>query len=249
MTAYGEAFYSAISGGSLKSARKVLPLIMKWTSPASVVDLGCGTGDWLAVFEELGVAEVLGVDGAYVSTSQLRISQDRFLAHDLTTPLHIDRVFDLAMSVEVAEHLPEQFASQFVRSLCTLAPIVLFSAAAPGQGGTEHVNERWPEYWIAKFHEQGFVAMDVLRHRIWEEADVNWWYAQNLFLYVRQDQLARARHLQDLSGDGGLRCLPLLHPAQAMRLATPMNLGLLQLLRYIPRAMKTSLKNAWSRAT
>jgi hypothetical protein len=77
------------------------------------------------------------MDGGYVTTSPLG---ERFLPHDIATPLpeHLVGRFDLAVCLEVAEHLPPERAESFIRELCDLAPVVLFSAAIPGQGGTGH---------------------------------------------------------------------------------------------------------------
>ena len=63
---------------------------------------------------------------------------------DLAQPLQIDRRFDLALSLEVAEHLPPECGSEFVQTLTDLSSVILFSAAIPFQGGTDHLNEQWP---------------------------------------------------------------------------------------------------------
>jgi SAM-dependent methyltransferase len=114
----------------------------------SVVDFGCGSGVWLAAWQRLVVDDVIGVDGEQARSS-LKISAERFLAADLRKPIRLGRRFDLAQSLEVAEHLPPQSASVFVETLTTHAPLILFSAAVPGQGGEHHVNEQPPEYWRA----------------------------------------------------------------------------------------------------
>ena len=101
-----------------------------------------------------------------------------------TRPLALGRSFDLAVALEIAEHLPDSAAECFVESLTGLAPAVLFSAAIPGQGGTGHLNERWPEYWSRLFAAAGFDPIDALRPRIWHDERVEVWYAQNTFLYV-----------------------------------------------------------------
>ena len=154
-----------------------------------MVDVGCGTGTWCAEFLEQGVRTVLGVDGAYVDKSQLMIPPGSFLARDLAAPLRLDRTFDLAISMEVAEHLPPERGASFVDDLTRLAPIVLFSAAIPGQGGTSHVNEQWPSYWDGLFRKRGFRAIDCLRARFWDDPSIDWWYRQNMFLFVREDRL------------------------------------------------------------
>ena len=187
-TPYDPAFLSGIKDLSFSSASKVLPCVRRLIGFNSVVDLGCGTGTWLAACCDLGVPEVLGVDGSYVDLDLLVIDRKRFLAHDLTTPLTIPRRFDLAISMEVAEHLPESAADTFVESLCSLSDVVLFSAAVPGQGGNNHLNEQWPEYWRSKFEKCGLQMIDCVRPLIWDDDSIAGWYRQNVFLCLRFPQ-------------------------------------------------------------
>jgi hypothetical protein len=123
------------------------------------------------------------MDGDYVERSALLIGQDRFRAVDLRTPPALSRSFDLAVCLEVAEHLPAEHASALVRYLGAAAPAILFSAAIPGQGGRDHVNEQWQDYWRAKFAEIGYAAVDAVRPHVWGCPDVAVWYQQNVILY------------------------------------------------------------------
>ena len=218
---YDPTLYDERVPASIASARRALPLVIDWVHPSSVVDVGCGVGAWLSVFRELGVAEVLGVDGGHVDRARLRIPPDRFIAHDLTRPLALPRTFDLACSVEVAEHLDASHADGFVASLTALAPVVLFSAAIPFQGGDHHVNEQWPAYWVERFAARGFRVIDCLRRRLWNDDEVRWWYAQNLLLFVREDALARYPALVEESARAGTEALPLVHPKKYLLSHTP----------------------------
>ena len=137
----------------------------------------------------MGVERILGIDGEYVRRDQLLIPKDRFLASDLSTPPRITAKFDLTVCLEVAEHLTAQHAVTLVDFLTHLAPVILFSAAIPYQGGTNHVNEQWPDYWAKIFEKRDFIAIDCLRPRIWEDDDVAWWYAQNMLLFVKKSKL------------------------------------------------------------
>jgi len=163
---------------------------------------------------------VLGVEGQWLDTSVLRIPGDRVKIHDLTKPLELDRGFDLALSLEVGEHLPESAAPEFVRTLTRLAPVIAFSAAAPLQGGTHHVNERWPGYWAGLFAEHGFVSVDVLRPKFWLDDQVAWYYRQNMFKAVSEDQVSRYSAVRDEYARSDGRVLPLVHPERYMRIAT-----------------------------
>jgi SAM-dependent methyltransferase len=180
---YNEEFFEYLREGALRSAEVVVPLVLDLVQPRSVVDVGCGTGCWLATFERHGIGDYLGID-AFAPRRLLEISRERFVLADLTQSLELGRRFDLAISLEVAEHLPDTAARSFVESLTRLAPAVLFSAAIPGQGGTNHLNEQWPDYWSRLFLAYGFEAVDVIRPQIWRNERVELWYAQNMVLYV-----------------------------------------------------------------
>lgn len=195
---YDNAFFAWIASGSFRSAKIVAPILMDLVAPISVVDVGCGVGSWLHAFAELGVEDCLGVDGDYVDRNSLMVPSDRFRAMDLLQPLAIDRVFDLAISMEVAEHLPASVAAKFVKFLTDLAPVVLFSAAIPGQGGTHHVNERWPWYWKDLFATRGYVRVDPIRPMIWNNPNVEFWYRQNTVVFVREASLPNYPKLHDL---------------------------------------------------
>ena len=112
---YNPKFYRELASAQ-ESAREILPLVLDVVKPASVIDIGCGTGNWLAIAHELGVRDILGIDGPWVK-AQLAIPPEKFIEHDLSTPLRLDRRFDLALSLEVAEHLPPSTAQTFVQSL------------------------------------------------------------------------------------------------------------------------------------
>jgi SAM-dependent methyltransferase len=209
---YSDDFFRRHRDGARRSARVVVPLVLNLVPVRSAIDVGCGQGTWLSVFGDLGVTDVQGIDGNYVDRDKLEIPAERFLAHDLTCPLRFQRAFELAISLEVAEHLPENAADDFVASLVRLAPIVLFSAAAPYQGGQNHVNEQWPGYWAERFAARNYLPVDCIRRRVWENPEVEWWYAQNTFLYVERSRLAGDSALMREYEAAGPHALPLIHP-------------------------------------
>ena len=226
---YGEKFYQEQEQGSLQSAKEILPLILQMMPCNSVVDVGCGVGNWLIACAELGISDLIGVDGDYVDTKLLKITEQQFVRHDLTKPLKLNRPFDLVISVEVAEHLTEDHADTFIDSLTELGSVILFSAAIPHQGGTYHVNEQWPAYWIEKFDRRGYRLVDCIRAKVWTNEKVEWWYAQNMFLFVRHDVLQGNSELEEASKISSAG-LSLVHPrpylnlgAQCAHIANPEN--------------------------
>ncbi|MCB5165068.1 class I SAM-dependent methyltransferase [Streptomyces bambusae] len=211
--AYGAWFYESQQDGSARSAGRVLPLVFDLVRPADVVDLGCGTGSWLRTARELGAEKILGVDGEWVDEEALRIPAECFLRHDLGRPLRLDGGrFGLAMCVEVAEHLDPGRAESLVADLCALSEVVLFSAAVPGQTGSDHRNEQWPNYWRDHFARWGYELVDCLRTRLWDDPEIEPWYAQNAFLYVSADRLAHDERLRTAAAETGRMPLCVVHP-------------------------------------
>jgi SAM-dependent methyltransferase len=186
---YTDTFYESVTEGSRRSAEEVVPLIMELVNPVSVIDVGCGLGTWLFVFKGHGVNEILVVDGEYIDRDKLQIRPDEFISFDLKFLLQLGRTFDLVVSLEVAEHLPAECADTLIRTLTGLGDMVLFSAAIPFQIGVGHLNEQWPGYWVRLFQRQGFLAIDCLRERIWQNENVEPWYAQNMFFFVRDGRM------------------------------------------------------------
>lgn len=184
---YGPAFYEYQQAGSAASAREIVPWVIDLLRPTSVVDIGCGTGSWVAAFQDAGVHDAVGIDGDWVLSAPLQIPREHFLPVDLQRPFTLPRSFDLAISLEVAEHLPESSAASFVDSIVAAAPAVLFSAAVPHQGGWNHLNEQWPHYWATLFKQRQFLPLDCLRAVFWNNPRTRWWYAQNMVLYLRAD--------------------------------------------------------------
>lgn len=187
-TPYSNKYYERLKEDSASSAKVMVPIIMHLFHPSSVVDVGCGSGTWARAYSDAG-ARIIGVDGFEVSTEQLLIPSDRFERRDLSKSLELGKRFDLANCLEVAEHLDESRAAGFVVDLCNLSDVIVFSAAVPGQGGTHHVNEQWPSYWIQKFESEGYVPLDCLRNQVWQNPNVAWWYVQNAFAFVKRSRL------------------------------------------------------------
>jgi SAM-dependent methyltransferase len=249
---YTTDYFRWMQQGSRRSAAEVVPLIIQLLRPRSIVDVGCGTGSWLAVFREHGVEDVVGIDGDYVDRNVLEIPTEKFVAFDLKNPLRLARRFDLAVSLEVAQNLPHECAETFVASLVGLAPAVLFSASIPHQGGLVHINQRWPAYWAAYFRARGYLPFDCLRPKLWQNDAVEWWYAQNTLLFIDQPHV-KDYPLVHAALEG---TLPLVHPKNYVRFAAgaiedPRRMSLRRVLSALPylaaRAVASRMKRVFQR--
>jgi len=211
MAQYDDTFFDYVNSGAIRSAKRLLPVLLDRIPVNSVLDVGCGQGAWLSVWKELGVPTTVGIDGAYVNKTRLLCPRESFIERDLAQPFDLGRRFELVQSLEVAEHLPAASAASFVESLVRHGDMILFSAAPPGQGGDHHVNEQNYDYWRRHFARHDYVAVDLLRREVIANRDIEPWYRYNSILYVarsrigglplaaRQCVVADGRRIEDLS--------------------------------------------------
>lgn len=189
MYQYGNDFYRYLASFAVPSARVVVGKLSAILPIRNVADFGCGQGAWLSVWQSVG-ASVVGIDGPYVDRDHLLIDAAAFRPADLAEPIDLGARFDLVQSLEVAEHLPAAKAEKFIATLTAHGRCVLFSAAVPGQGGENHVNEQPLDYWRDIFRRRGYVALDYLRPYIIDDGAVEPTYRYNIMLYVDEAHLA-----------------------------------------------------------
>ena len=258
-TTYTPKFFAWGLDRTRMSAEAIVPLVVERVRPKSVVDLGCGVGVWLETFARHGVDDYVGVDGAWVPRDELRIPPDRFVAARLDRPLELGRRFDLVVTLEVAEHLPEHHADTFVRNVVEHAPCVLFSAAIPHQGGTDHVNEQWPDYWAERFAAHRYVAVDGIRPLIWSNPDVFPFYRQNVLVFATPEFVASRPLLardRERTVDGQLSLVhpelligAAVNPGEHVRRPTARELMLGELVAALPAVATRSLRWRLRRTT
>lgn len=185
LEAYDEVFHDYAAKSSAPAATRITAILRAVLPVESVLDVGCGYGTWLRAWSDAGVADVTGIDGPWVDTRHLQIPKTSFVVSNIEAPVDLGRRFDLVESLEVAEHLPASRAATFVDTLTAHGDAILFSAAPPGQGGENHINEQPYEYWRALFEARGFRVFDCIRPLLVSEPSISPWYRYNTFLYMR----------------------------------------------------------------
>jgi 2-polyprenyl-3-methyl-5-hydroxy-6-metoxy-1,4-benzoquinol methylase len=189
---YDEAYYAMIDGqdGRVdKSLDVIADSIITHFQPASVFDVGCGTGKLLERLQRLGV-KVYGLENSAAALKVLAARQLDAIHFDLESddPLPVFNQFEVVVSLEIAEHLTADHADRYVEMLCNAAGVIVFTAATPGQGGRDHVNEQPNAYWIEKFARRRFQFDEELSNawrRTWTEREVVEWYRTNLMIFRR----------------------------------------------------------------
>lgn len=178
-----------------------------------MIDIGCGVGNMLKACLDFGAQTIRGVDGSWVNKDMLLIPQESFSQHDLSQQNLREKIpeksFDLTISSEVAEHIDPKDCEIYMDNLTSFSDVILFSAAIPNQGGTHHVNEQWPSYWIEKFSHRGFIPVDCIRAKIWDDESIYVWYRQNIMFFVRKECL---KNYPNLESEADNPVIDIVHP-------------------------------------
>jgi len=189
---YAAAFWEFHQGGDWAG---LADLVVRYCAPRSLVDIGCGDAKLLAALRARDAGlDLLGIDSSAAALAQarrlgVRVEQRspafwrRRHSQELAARI---AGFDVSVSLETAEHLPPWSGPALVRVL-TRGRLAVFSAAAPGQGGTLHMNERPFGYWHRQFAAQGFQlsGCDPAFRAAVKELDLPWWYAANIHVFDR----------------------------------------------------------------
>ena len=200
MSVYEDKFYKDRHRKTVISAETILKILQEELPPIkSAVDFGCGVGTWLSVLKNNGTEVIKGMDGDWISENVLEISREEFQESNFEDRINLDFKYDLAVSLEVAEHLSPKAADQFVESLTSASDFILFSAAIPYQEGTHHINLQWQEYWANLFYIKGYAPFDFVRKGIWSNTEIPSYYRQNILLYVKNKRLSDVKTAKPIS--------------------------------------------------
>lgn len=188
---YTPDFFARERESSREGARVILPLVFERYRPRTVIDIGCGCGAWCVAATQLGAENATGIDGPWVANALAALLPGRgthwhFIARDLRQPLpQACQPWGLAICLETAEHLPPTRGPGLVSELCALSPVILWSAATPGQQGEGHINEQPPRYWSKLFRARGYSPDLWIREAIAGIESVSVWYRNNIVIYAR----------------------------------------------------------------
>jgi len=213
---YTSSFYNNFIDISSRSASIIVPHLLDLFNPKSVVDFGCGMGTWLKAFVDHGIDDIVGIDGHHVNINSLLVPSEKFIPFNLDsvgkTPYKAAKKFDLAISLEVAEHISKSNAELFISRLTACSSVIMFSAAVPYQGGTNHINEQWPSYWAEIFSKNEYVAIDYFRPKIWLDRNIPFYYKQNLILFINKSIYLNNENFKKLEIVEQFGKLDMIHP-------------------------------------
>lgn len=187
---YDKSFYSKKTKQQSILIQYLIPyFVARNLKIESVCELGIGTGKLLKEFTDFfKIKDYIGYDLSIIPLEFLCLDNKHFIACDLSLPFENKKHYDLAISLEVAEHLPEESAETFLDNLTGVNnKYIMFSSAIKGQGGYNHINEQPHEYWVEKFERRGYKYSLDIRDNIKEKADVPFWYKQNIIFFEKDN--------------------------------------------------------------
>ena len=184
---YDSSFYERNMKYQETLGLRIIPFLVKMYYPKSIIDFGCGSGLFLKTLSDKSDADYIGLN--FDTPSNLIIDRSKFISADFSKPINLERKFNLVISLEVAEHIDIKSADIFIDSLVNHSKgLIMFSAATPGQGGENHINEQPHEFWHVKFGNYGFKKCDIIRPIIKDDKTVPFWYRNNIFIYERGEK-------------------------------------------------------------
>jgi hypothetical protein len=163
--AYKKDFFQSNYEDTWPMARYLAPLLKQYFKLGTVLDLGCASGHYIKAFEDCNV-KAYGIEGSVEAKETLVCGnphrvQFLDLREKLYHPLQsikysIEGTF-MVMSIEVAEHIEEEYVDNYIYNITLTEPEYIYmTAASVGQGGHFHVNCQPQEYWIDKLEEKGY---------------------------------------------------------------------------------------------
>lgn len=143
----------------------------KGENVTSLVDFGCGMGDYVKTFLRNNINAV-GFDG---NPNTPILTSNLCNVLDLSVPKKFEEPFDWVMSLEVGEHLPPQFEDIFINNIHNNNKHgIVLSWAVEGQGGHGHFNEKNNDYIKSKICKLGYINDIETENKLRSNSKLHW---------------------------------------------------------------------------
>lgn len=154
-----------------ESLADALIQFFKKENAQSVVDFGCGNGDYVKALQNQHIY-CEGYDG---NPDTFNISRGVAHVADLSQPFDLNKRFDWVLSLEVGEHLPKKYERIFIGNLdLHNKKGIILSWAIKGQGGVGHFNEQNNDYIKSVMAQYGYVNDIAAELHLRQCASIRW---------------------------------------------------------------------------
>jgi len=171
------------AGNSLMSANIILKYLFSFYKPNSIIDIGCGSGEWLTVAKSYGIKYLVGSDINNAYQESLVKQNIQFVQLDFSKSyMNFEGKFGMCFCLYVIEYLPQARTSIFIKTLCNASDIIVFSTAYK----MENNHAKPLSYWAKLFSEQGFECFDIIRPYIWDNEQLDWSYRQGILVFINK---------------------------------------------------------------
>jgi len=198
LSRYTQNFYESVSARADLASKAIFSIFGDLFEVASIKDIGCGNGTWLREsLNNNSIRSRIGYDLSSAIESSIPFNNEDIIFRETDLELkNCDFDFtELTLCLEVAEHLTSESAIRLVERICDKSNFVIFSAATPGQGGFNHINEREFKYWISLFNSRGYIAFDIFREKIQSQTRIPTFYRNNIFLFIKTQEFNRLKEV------------------------------------------------------
>merc|ERR1719273_2352837 len=138
-----------------KTDEKLVKYLSNFLKGKRVASFGDGPGMYKKYLDRTNMLELYDAyDGAPFAEN---VTDGRVKFLDLSVPQYGLPVYDWAISLEVAEHIPAKYEKIFLSNLVRHAKTgIIMSWAVPGQDGYGHINNQPKSYVIQSMKKLGF---------------------------------------------------------------------------------------------
>jgi cyclopropane fatty-acyl-phospholipid synthase-like methyltransferase len=160
-----------------KPLSDMLVNIFKENNINTVLDMGCGPGMYAENFNKNNI-ECDCCDGNPFTPE---LTNGKCFVSDLSEPIDFKKKYDCVLSLEVGEHIPQEYEHIFIDNILKHSKdLIILSWATVGQGGHGHFNEKPNDYIELIFRDKNHKRNKELETKLRESS--HWWWFKNTIM-------------------------------------------------------------------
>jgi hypothetical protein len=167
-----------------KTDERFAKALSQYLSGHKVASFGDGPGTYKEIFDRLKQVIIYDAFDGAPFCEEITNGNVKFL--DLSVPIYHLNLYDWIISIEVGEHIPQEFEQTYLDNLVRHAKLgIVLSWSSPGQFGMSHVNERSFEYVKSQMELRNFIHDNISSYFLKDNSDLIW-IKNNINVYKRK---------------------------------------------------------------